>query len=154
MDDDGISAKALARAAGEIALLRPELTAHLGQALLSAGLAPMAVSAEGSPMPLAAPPGRLETLAQEAARRYESLPQGADGLRASRLKVPKATNDANATLMHAPLVAAEVAAGLRPTLSPDEMLRLIALRAADITWFDAALPAALTIALTLPEAAQ
>ena len=154
MDDDGISAKALARAAGEIALLRPELTAHLGQALVSAGLPPMAVNAQGSPMPLAAPPGRLETAAQEAARRYESQPQGTNGLRASRLNAPKATNEANATIMHAPLVAAEVAAGLRPALSPDEMLRLIALRAADMTWFDAALPAALTIALTLPEAAQ
>ncbi|MCC5974374.1 MAG: hypothetical protein JJT81_10025 [Rubellimicrobium sp.] len=149
IQDEGISENALARAAGDIVLLRPELAAHLGQALFAAGLHPMAINAEGMPMPLAATPRHLETAAQGAAQRFEMLPQGTDGLRANRLRPPAATNEANVALMHAPLVAAEVAAELRPVLSRDETLRLIALRAVDPIWFDAALPAALTIALEL-----
>lgn len=150
--DEGLSERAMARAAGEIVLLRPELAAHLGQALALADLDPKAIDAQGMPLPLAAPPERLEKSAQEAGRRFEAIPQGTEGLRAVRLKPPSATNDSNATLMHAPLVAAEVAAGLRPGLSPDETLRLIALRAADPIWFDAALPAALTIAVAQSDA--
>lgn len=154
LEDNELSARALARAAGEIVLLRPELAAHLGQALVAAYLPPMALNAQGAHLPLAAPPARLELAAQEAARRFEGLPQGTDGLRAKRLQLPAAANEANAVLMHAPLVAAEVAAGLRPALTPDETLRLIALRDADTSWFDAALPAALTKALELRGAVE
>jgi hypothetical protein len=150
MADDGISSKALARGAGRILALRPELAAHLGQALLAAELDPMALNGQDQPVPLAAPWGRLEAAAQEAARRFEILPQGTDGLRATRLTPPVVTNDGNAALMHAPLVAAEVSAGLRQGLTHDETLRLIALRNSDPIWFDAALPAALTVAFETP----
>lgn len=146
VEDDGISAKAMARAAGRILTLRPELAAHLGHALLGAGLNPMALNAQDQSVPLASPWRRLEGAAQEAARRFETLPQGTDVLRALRLSPPLVTNDGNAALMHAPLVAAEVSAGLRQALTHDETLRLIALRNSDPLWFDAALPAALTAA--------
>jgi len=154
IEDDGISEKSVARAAGEIVLLRPELAAHLGHALHAAGLRPIAINDQGGELPLAAPATRLQSAAQDAARRFEALPHGTDGLRARRLPPPTVMNDANAPLMHAPLVAAEVAAGLRPSLTADETLRLIALRASDATWFDAALPAALTQALSMTGAAR
>ena len=51
--------------------------------------------------------------------------------------------------MQAPLVAAEVAAGLRAPLSLEDTLRLIALRAADPIWFDSALPSALSKAVLI-----
>lgn len=150
IQDDEISAKAMARAAGEIVLMRPELAAHLGQALVAAGLQPIALNAHGQAVPLAAPASRLQSAAQEAGRRFDMMPQGTDGLRAAWLALPAATNDANAILMNAPLVTAEVSAGLRPSLNADDTLRLIAIRAIDPIWFDAALPAALTIALEMP----
>lgn len=150
-----LAARTLARAAGEIVALRPELAAHLGQALSRAGLPPKVPVPGGETALLPpAPFARhlLEEAAQEAARRFDAVPQGAGGLGALRLTPPPMTNADNADLLHAPLVAAEVAAGLRPRPGPDDILRLIALRATDQTWFDAALPAALTLALSLPEA--
>ncbi|MCX7645362.1 MAG: hypothetical protein N2Z62_08720, partial [Rhodobacteraceae bacterium] len=142
------AATAMARAAGEIVAIRPELAAHLGAALAAAGLPPLALDAAGARVPLAGPPGRLTDAAQEAARRFVSLPQGVDGLRACRLAAPRIGNGDMDALLHAPLVAAETAAGLRPPLAATEILRLIALRAADPAYFDCALPCALTLALT------
>ena len=146
---EATAAAALARIAGEIVALRPELAAHLGQALTAVSLPPMATDANGASILLAGSTARLAAAAQDAARRFDRLPQGTDGLRAMRLVAPAVTNDANAAILHAPLVVAEVATGLRPAPVSDETLRLIALRAADQIWFDAALPAALTQAIAL-----
>lgn len=142
----------LARAAGEIIALRPELAVHLGQAFARAGAPPLALSATGAPVPLAVPKAaaNLATVAQDAVRRLSHLPDGVSGLSAERLKVTLPFGDDFRPLLHAPLVAAEVATGARPALTAQEHLQLIALRAVDPIWFDAALPAALTLALELP----
>lgn len=141
----------LARAAGEIIALRPELAVHIGQAFASAGETPLALTSGGMPVPLALPNARvkLAAAAQEALRRFSLLPDGVSGLSAKKLQDPLTVSDDFRPLLHAPLVAAEVASGLRPALSAQEHLQLIALRAADSVWFDTALPAAITLALDL-----
>ncbi len=143
-------ATVMARIAGEIVSLRPELAAHLGQALAKAAMAPMATNAHGQWIPLASakPISHLAAAAQEAARRFDRVPDGAPGLRAEALVLPTVANAENSALLHAPLVVAEAAAGLRGrSLESDDMLRLIALRAADPVYFESALPAALTLAM-------
>jgi hypothetical protein len=145
-------AAVMARIAGEVVGLRPELAAHLGQALAAAGMAPVAMNAQGHGLPLASakPASHLAAVAQEAARRFDRVPDGAAGLRAEALEPPKAANAVNAALLHAPLVVAEAAAGLRArNLESDDMLRLIALRAADPVYFESALPAALTLGMSI-----
>lgn len=150
--DDAASYAALqmARTAGEIIALRPELTAHLGLAMREARLPPLARDAQDGIRPLARPASALPGLAQEAARRFDRVPQGTGSLSPLRLHPPQVVNEANAPVLQAPFVAAEVAAGLRPALSQTETLQLIALRASDPVWFDAALPAALTQATEIP----
>lgn len=143
--------KTLRRAAGEIVALRPELLTHLGQAFRAASLSPLALSDAGADFPLAVagPRNRLERFAQEAARRFEDLPQGVGQVQSVRLSPPGRLSDEIQPLLHAPLLVAEVASGLRPHPTPDEILRLIALRWADPQWFDNALPAALSLALEM-----
>ncbi|WP_211195430.1 STY4851/ECs_5259 family protein [Tabrizicola sp. YIM 78059] len=145
------AAQAMAGAAGEIVALRPELAAHLGAALRIAGLPPEARDAQGTASTLLPPPPAAKVLldgaGQEAARRFVTLPQGVDGLRASILRPISVSDGRMDALLHAPLVAAETAAGLRPPPAAPDILRLIALRAADPAWFDAALPCALTLAM-------
>lgn len=144
------AADMLSRIAGEIIQLRPELAAHLGHGLQAAGLKPIAWITRGETplLPIAAVARAcLEHFAQEAGRRFGCLPEGVKGLRADKLSPPKAANEINGPLLHAPLVAAEAVAGLRE-LRPDDILRLIALREIDPRWFDDALPAALTLALS------
>ena len=96
-------------------------------------------------------PEKLPDLAQDAARNFEDLPQGVDGLRALKLAVLPATNDTNAALLHAPLIVAEAAANLRAPLSPFDLVRLIALRESNPNWFDAALPCVLSLALSMKD---
>ncbi|OWJ76648.1 STY4851/ECs_5259 family protein [Haematobacter genomosp. 1] len=141
----------LARTIGEIIALRPELSAHLGQALARAGERPLAVTSTGAIVPLARPSaGRtLAAAAQEALRRALSLPDGVAGVAAVELSVSLPVSEDFRPLLHAPLVAAEVATGLRPKSDAREHLQLIALRAADPIWFDIALPAAVSLALEL-----
>lgn len=151
-DAEAVAAGTMARAAGEILALRPELAAHLGRALQASGLRPQSCDVQGNASPLL-PPGPaaralLDGAAQEAARRFTGLPQGVDGLRARRLAPPRIGDGGMDALLHAPFAAAEIAAGLRPAPEPPEVLRLLALRAADPAWFEAALPCALTLALT------
>lgn len=145
----------MARVVGEVVLLRPELAAHLGHALSVAGLRPEGTDMQGGKIallpPAAVAQAVLDGAAQEAARSFDRLPQGVGRILARRLRIPAAANNANAPLLHAPLVAAEAAAGLRASLAADEILCLIALRAANSAWFDTALPAAVTLALSLPE---
>lgn len=157
-DASSIAAEAMAKAASEIVTLRPELAAHIGHGFQAAGLRPQAVDARGAVTHLLPPEDVaqlvLSVAAQDAGRRFEELPDGAARLRAASLSAPAGCNEANAPLFHAPLVAAEVAAGLRPSLEAHDIFRLIALREADAVWFDQALPAALTLALSLPEVSQ
>jgi hypothetical protein len=151
-DAPALATGAMARAAGEIVALRPELAAHLGAALRDAGLPPEARDAQGSASlllpPTPAARALLDGAGQEAARRFQALPQGVDGLRAIYLQATSVGDGAMDALLHAPLVAAEAAAGLRDLPAPPDILRLIALRAADPAFFDAALPCALTLALS------
>lgn len=149
----GLVAERLARTAGEIIALRPELSAHLGQALAKAGERPLAVTSTGEIVPLAQPKAdqRLAAAAQEALRRASRLPDGVSGLSAVTLGISLPVSDVFRPLLHAPLVAAEVACGLRPKPNAHEHLQLIALRAADPIWFDKALPAALSLALELAQ---
>ncbi len=147
--DSGDASRHLAAIAADIAVRRPELTAHLGPAVAAAGV-PLALLrdlAAGAlhPVPAPAARGHLAVLAQEAARRFDRLPQGTGTLRARRLSLP-ALSDAVTAFLQAPQVAAEVAAGLQPRPTASATLQLIALRAADPLWFDEALPAALTLA--------
>lgn len=148
-DIGSLVAERLAKAAGEIIALRPELAVHLGQAFARAGEWPQALTATGASIPLAVPKARdrLADAAQDALRRFSRLPDGVSGLSARKLKVALPGTDDARPLLHAPLVAAEVATGGRPNPTPQEYLQLIALRAADPVWFDTALPAALTLAL-------
>lgn len=141
-----LATTALQRVAGEILTLRPELAAHLGQALAAAGEAPLALDGAGAPVPLAVAPTRLRRLAQEAARRFDRLPDGVGRVEARALRPDFGLPDHMAPLLHAPFVVAEIAAGLRGGLTSGDNLQLIALRAADPAWFDAALPAALMMA--------
>lgn len=149
IDDAGLSDQYISQLAGAIVSVRPELKAHLGQAFMQLDLQPLAIDSMKNPLPLYATWEQIEGAAQEAARRFETLPQGTEGLIPTHLNAPRVTNDANAALMQAPLVAAEVAAGLRDPLSLEDTLRLIALRAADPIWFDSALPSALSKAVQI-----
>ena len=151
-DETGVLiAERLAKTAGEIIALRPELAVHLGQALAKAGEGALALTATGAPIPLAVPKARdrLADAAQDALRRFSGLPDGVSGLSARLLNFPMPGAEDVLPLLHAPLVAAEVAAGRRSDLNPQEHLQLIALRAADPIWFDTVLPAALTLALEM-----
>jgi hypothetical protein len=143
------AAQAIQRKSGRIIALRPELAAHLGHALVANSVAPIGLDANGRAVPLAVPKPRahLEQLAAEAAKRFDRLPRGARGVEACSITVGGALSDELRPLLDAPVVAAEAAAGLRLPLSPSDTVILLALRYADPTWFDAALPAALTLAL-------
>ncbi len=143
------AAQAIQRKCGRIIALRPELAAHLGHALVANSVAPIGLDANGRAVPLAVPKPRahLEQLAAEAAKRFDGLPRGARGVEACSITVGGALSDELRPLLDAPVVAAEAAAGLRLPLSPSDTVILLALRYADPTWFDAALPAALTLAL-------
>lgn len=117
--------------------------------MAAASLSPITIDAAGAPRPLGVPnpKARLDFLAQEVARRTDVLPQGVGHVAADRLRIGVGLPDALRPLLDAPAVAAEVAAGLRPALPAGAVLRLMSLRSADPDWFDAALPAALTLAL-------
>ncbi len=139
----------LARVAGEVLAQRPELAAHLGQAMRARGLLALALSSGGVPLPLAvpSPAQRLRALSQCAAQGFDGLPEGVGEQRARLLQMDFGLFDGLGPLLQAPLVVAEVAAGLRHQPTAQEKLQLIALRAADVQWFDRALPAALCLAL-------
>lgn len=138
--------KAMQQAAGQVALLRPELLAHIGYGMAKLGWGPIATDYQRGQIPLASN-ADIETLAQGALQRLaaqgiEHLPVAADALTAETLSPP--VEGHFATLFHAPLVAAEIAAGKRAPLSIAQTLQLIALRDADPTWFDNALAAVMT----------
>lgn len=127
---------------------RPEWSTHVGHGLADTGLVGR-VAADPS---LAEVLGRvivpspmdfLFSQAQVAARRFDRLPNGVGGLapwnRPERLS---GFHHYCQSLIDGPLVAAEMAAGVRPPPDVDERLMLINLRLVDPDYFDAALPAA------------
>jgi hypothetical protein len=143
-----LAANHLARIAGTVALLRPELSGHLGKGMVENGLGPFATVHNGQIMPLGAPPNpkRLADAAGRMAARGPTVPQGASRLPLVRLVPPSGFYDGLAPILAAPLVVAEVALGLRPALTATETLDLLALRHADPQWFDTALPLGLSLA--------
>ena len=134
----------------EAALLRrPDLAGHWGHALLEAGVLMRLVSTRKSQdLPealfVANPRTRLEDAAQEAAKRFDRLPQGVSGLTPERRPdwLPQ-FNPFVQTMIDAPLVAAEMAAGLREQPKAGERIALTNLRWIDPLYFERALPAAL-----------
>jgi hypothetical protein len=132
-----------------VLLLHPELAAHFGIALMEAGLFFQAPAELLQKVVVVDTPERLIELAHEAARRLDWVPSGVEGL-VSRHR-PQGMPMFNADIqkvIDAPLVAAEIAAGLRTDQgSLATALRLIVLRMADPHYFDSALPVALAILL-------
>ncbi|MBF0401165.1 MAG: hypothetical protein HQL90_10405 [Magnetococcales bacterium] len=137
---------ALMRRIVKILTLRPELGAHFDQALLSAGLS--RVTEVDNVAKSLNPVERLRDLAQDAARRFDQLPNGISVLKPCCRPHWLSFNSYVQPLIDAPLIAAEVAIGRRIAPSVVEMLTLINLRLLDPGYFDCALPAALTFYLT------
>jgi hypothetical protein len=143
---------ALVRRINAILTLRPELAGHFGAALLNTGLFASCMHLENRDelfgrILINAPDRRLAELAQDAARRFDRLPTGVTG-QEPRLRPPGLVFDrAVQTVIDAPLLAAEIAAGKRPAPDTAMVLSLINLRLVDPSYFDSALPAALTLIL-------
>ena len=141
----------LVRRIGDILALRPELAGHFCNALVDSGLFYRVIRIPEHQERLAPvldpdPIGRLTEAAQEAARRCDRVPPGVGGLVPHRR--PAALPEFNThvqKMIDAPVVAAEMAAGLRAQPKADEKLALINLRFVDPLYFDAALPAALNV---------
>ncbi len=139
---------------GELVVLRPELAGHFGKALLDCGLlhrildsAPHCREVLGRLM-IPNPVAHLQEVVQEAARRFERLPQGVRGFEPpDRPPGLSGFNRYVQTMIDAPLVAAEMAAELRGAPDVDDSIALINLRFVDPLYFDAALPAALSLCL-------
>lgn len=143
---------ALAKRIEAILVLHPELAVHMSAGLMEAGLIAIALTMEnrealkGFFVPDDA--RQLLSLAHEAARRFDRLPGGLSGIipHSKPANWPSFVSYAQAVI-DAPLVAAEIAAGLRPAPSTASMLRLINLRLVDPHYFDSALPSALAFIL-------
>jgi hypothetical protein len=132
-----------------IVLLRPELKAHVGFAMIGNNMAPV-IPIAGQMTPLFGPNNPLDALfhqAQLAVQRHDGLPGGVGDVAAppspltGRLQI---FFNGVQPLLHAPLVVAEAATGLRAPLTAHQLLQLTALRISDPVWFDAALPIALS----------
>ena len=137
----------LSRTAGEVNTLRPELAGHIGLAMVRSDELPIAfVAGDRKPLEVPDPEIRLHTLAQELARRFDHSPNGSGIQQAHRLTIDFGLNEDLLSLLHAPLVVAEVALGYREQPKPHEILQLLALRSTDPVWFDAALPTAMSMA--------
>ena len=121
---------------------RPELAAHIGLNLLELEFA---IKNPDSPAivaftPLAKLNKTLKEAANNALQRFDQLPSGAAHIEAS-FKILENLSDEIRPLLDAPTVVAEVVMGRKPPLQPHKMLQIFALRAADPTWFDTAMPA-------------
>jgi hypothetical protein len=96
---------------------------------------------------ISAPDKRLAEYAQEAARRFDRLPDGVRGQEPHARPSGLIFNPYLQPVIDAPLVTAEIAAGLRAAPDTALMLALINLRLVDPLYFDSALPAALAFVL-------
>lgn len=138
---------ALANRIGAILTHRPELAGHFGMALVNTGLISLALSPEHrlklAPVLVPDPIARLEARAQDAARRFDRLPDGVVGIVARNRPAKLSFSPQVQPLIDAPLVAAEMAVGQRQPPDLEQTLTLINLRLADPEYFDAALPAAI-----------
>jgi hypothetical protein len=139
----------IAKRVEAILLLHPELASHFGVALMEVGLFSQVPAELLQKIAVAHTPDRLFGLAQEAARRLDWVPSGINGLRTYRRPAGMPEFNSHVQMViDAPLVAAEMAAGLRTDLSHlSTALRLINLRMADPQYFDSALPVALALVL-------
>ncbi|PWG15762.1 hypothetical protein DFK10_15175 [Salibaculum griseiflavum] len=139
----------IARQAGQVVLLRPELKAHIGVALAELEMLPIALNETDAPVPLAVPDPvkKLEAAAQEAARRFDTLPFGTGSIRAGHSVIAPQLSEQVRPLLDAPVKVAEAVCGLEPKPSMNEFLQLFALRAVDPVWFDEALPAAIMMTM-------
>jgi hypothetical protein len=129
--------------------LHPELASQFGFALMEAGLFAKAPAELLQKVAVVGTPERLIELAHEAGRRLDWVPSGVEGLVSHRRPhgMPK-FNTHIQKVIDAPLVAAEIAAGLRTDQgSLGTALRLIVLRLADPHYFDSAVPVALALFL-------
>lgn len=147
-ESSDMAAKSVATRINKILVHRPELRAHFAKAIVDAGLLDRFVRLHDDHRQILAPPNiaMLVDLAQQAARRFDRLPDGVGRLQ------PENRRDGLAgfgkftqPMIDAPLVAAEMAAGRRPQPSVADKLLLINLRLVDPVYFDAALPVALDI---------
>ena len=145
----------LAKRIGRLLSLRPELSGHCGKAVIEAGLFDRIMTSYDHQKTLEQilipePETRLAKFAQEAARRFEWLPNGVSGLEplARPTGSPKKFYTYIQSVIDAPLVVAEMAAGLRAQPNIIEKLKLINLRVFDPVYFDTALPAALNLYLS------
>ena len=156
-DDDEtaeVADHALAQRIGDIVHLRPDLAGHFCAALLEAGLfARMVERPEThehlSGLLLASPENCLVEAAQEAAKRFDRLPQGVGGLQpVERPKGFPAFDPYAQVMIDAPLLVAEMATQHRSAPNVGEKLVLINLRLIDPIYFDTALPAALALCMS------
>ena len=145
---------AVVKRVGELVVLRPELAGHLGKALLDCGLLDRILDSAAhcrdvlGGLMIPNPAVHLQEVVQEAARRFDRLPQGVRGFEPpDRPPGLSGFNRYVQTMVDAPLVAAEMAAGRRVAPDVDDTLALINLRFVDPLYFDAALPAALSLCL-------
>ena len=156
MDTPAAEAAALQAVVGRLTRIlarRPEWSGHIGPALADAGLiegvvhGPSLVEVLGRAI-IANPRELLLNRAQEAARRFDRLPNGVGGV--APLNRPDELSRFHPycqSVIDAPLVAAEMAVGVRPQPDVDERLKLINLRLVDPSYFDDALPAALHLCM-------
>ena len=130
----------------DILLIMPELTGHFGWAMSDTDLIDRALhhpdqQALLKPMLLPNPIARLSEAIEAAARRFDRLPSGVPMLRP--LKPPPESQRFLIylqSLINGPIVAAEMAAGLRELPDVQTKLTLINLRLVDPEYFDTALP--------------
>ena len=141
----------IVRKVRDVVALRRELAGHFCRALVDTGIFDRVIGVpehqeQLAHMLVADPNGRLAEAAQEAARRCDRVPPGAGGLVPQRR--PAALPEFNShvqKMIDAPVVAAEMASGLREQPTAAEKLALVNLRFVDPLYFDSALPAALNI---------
>ncbi len=151
---DAEASGALARRIGDILTLRPELAGHLCRALVDSALFNKIMCNRDfqenlKPCLVPAPADSLAEATQEAAKRFDRLPQGVRGLEPyDRPAGFPSFNPYLQSMVDAPLVAAEMAAELRPPPDVEEKLILINLRFVDPIYFDTALPHALSLCLS------
>ncbi len=145
--------RALVKRFRQILTMMPELAGHFGGALTTTELFQRMIHLPDllemlKPLLLSNPGARLTDSAQDAARRFDRLPAGVLGLEPLHRPEGIDFNPYAQSVIDAPLVAAEMAAGQRATPSVAEKLILINLRLVDPIYFDAALPAALHLLFT------
>jgi hypothetical protein len=131
----------------EIVTMRSDLAGHLGAAAVQASLVELLQDERLSGLVIPNPRKRLETLAQEAARRFDRLPDGVRGVPPRWCPSGFAFNAYAQPIIEAPLTVAEIATETRPVPNKDTMLSLLALRMADPDYFDTAVPAAIALCL-------